>query len=140
MNTGSIINFITDNIWLVLLAASSGAMLMWPQLLRGNRKEVGTLEATQMINHKDAVILDVREDSEFAQGHLPNAKHIPLKQLTERLKELEKFRSKPVIVNCRTGARSARACSVLKKHGFEDVSNLAGGMNAWSQAGLPIEK
>ena len=140
MNSGGFIKFITDNIWLVLLAASSGAMLMWPQLLRGNRKEVGTLEATQMINHKDAVILDVREDSEFALGHLPNAKHIPLKQLTDRLKELEKFRNKPMIINCRSGARSARACGLLKKQGFENVYNLAGGMNAWSQAGLPIEK
>lgn len=132
--------FILDNIWLVLLALASGAMLLWPQLLGGAKKQVGTLEATQLINRNDAVIVDVREDSEFAQGHIPNAKHIPLRQLPSRLKELEKFKAKPIIVNCRSGNRSAKACGILNKHGFENVHNLAGGITAWAQAGLPLEK
>ena len=115
---------------------------MWPLIGRriSGVKEVETLEATQLINHRDAVILDVREDKEFVTGHLPNAKHIPLGQLVARLKDVEKFKNKPIVVNCRSGARSATACGILRKNGFEEVYNLKGGINAWQQANMPVEK
>lgn len=134
--------FVVDNIWLIVLAVLSGGMLLWPNMGRrfSGIREVGTLEATQLINHKDAVIIDVREDKEFAAGHIAKAKHIPLGQLPQRLSELEKLKSKPIIVNCRSGARSASACGVLTKNGFTDVYNLKGGIGAWEQAGLPVVK
>jgi rhodanese-related sulfurtransferase len=125
-----------------LLVAMSGFMLIMPNLgaiLRGI-KEVGVLEATQMINHRDAVVVDVREDKEWATGRIPHARHIPLGQLTSRLKELEKFKKKPIVVGCRSGHRSASACATLKKSGFEEVYNLKGGIIAWEQANMPVEK
>lgn len=134
--------FVQSNIWLILLAVVSGFMLIMPNLgatLRGI-KEVGVLEATQLINHRDAVVVDVREDKEWATGHIPNAKHIPLGQLSSRFKELEKFKGKPVVVGCRSGHRSASACAVLKKNGFNEVYNLKGGIIAWEQASMPVEK
>ena len=134
--------FVQSNIWLILLAAVSGFMLIMPNLgatLRGI-KEVGVVEATQLINHRDAVVVDVREDKEWATGHIPNAKHIPLGQLSSRFKELEKFKGKPVVIGCRSGHRSASACSVLKKNGFNEVYNLKGGIIAWEQANMPVEK
>lgn len=134
--------FVQSNIWLILLAAMSGFMLIMPNLgaiLRGI-KEVGVLEATQMINHRDAVVVDVREDKEWATGHIPHARHIPLGQLSGRLKELEKFKKKPIVVGCRSGHRSASACATLKKNGFEEVYNLKGGIIAWEQAMMPVEK
>ena len=134
--------FVQNNLMLIAIALLSAGMLVWPLIGRriSGVKEVETLEATQLINHRDAVILDVREDKEFVTGHLPNAKHIPLGQLVARLKDVEKFKNKPIVVNCRSGARSATACGILRKNGFEEVYNLKGGINAWLQANMPVEK
>lgn len=134
--------FLMDNIALVSIALVSGGMLLWP-LISGRitgAREVGSLEAIRLINHQDALVLDVRENQEFAAGHVPNARHIPLGQLGSRLPELEKFKGRPVVVVCRSGARSGRACAVLRKNGFEQVYNLGGGMTAWEQANMPVEK
>lgn len=100
----------------------------------------GPAEATHLINHEDAVVLDVREDNEFLGGHIVNSIHIPLKFLKDRVNELEKHKSKPIIIGCRSGSRSASACSMLKKHGFENVYNLRGGVMAWQHANLPLTK
>jgi rhodanese-related sulfurtransferase len=137
-----IMQFVQTNIWLILIAVVSGAMLLWPmirQTFQGGG-EVGTLEATQLINRRDAVVLDVREAAEYAAGHLPNAKHIPLGQLASRLKELEKFKERPIVITCASGTRSGSALSLLKKNGFKEVVNLKGGIAAWQQASLPLEK
>ena len=113
-------HFIQNNLGLVALALVSAVMLLWPAIGRrfSGVKEVGTLEATQLINHQNAVVLDVREDSEFYAGHVPHSVHVPLGQLAKHA-ELEKYKSRPVIAICRSGMRSARACGVLRKNGFE---------------------
>ena len=97
-------------------------------------------EATQLINQQDALVLDVREDNEYHSGHIVNPLHIPMSFLKDRVAELEKHKSKPIIVSCRSGARSASACSVLSKQGFENVYNLKGGVMAWQHANLPLTK
>lgn len=134
--------FVMDNILVILVAVTSGAMLLWP-LIRGRVAgvaEVDTLEAVQLINQQDALLLDVREDSEYESGHIPNSRHIPAGRIGDRLKELEKFKGKPVVVLCRSGNRSTAACSLLKKQGFNDVRSLKGGIEAWQQANLPVKK
>lgn len=134
--------FVQENLGLVALVVVSGLMLFWPAVSRriSGVKEVGALEATQLINHHDALVLDVREDQEYAGGHVPRAKHIPLRQLSGRMQELEKFKDKPIIAICRSGARSGQGCGVLRKNGFEQVYNLNGGMMAWEQANMPVER
>ena len=133
--------FLQDNWMLASLALASGAMLAWSFI--GSKlsgvEQADTLKATRLYND-DALVLDVREDKEFAAGHIPKAKHIPLGQLSKRINELEKFKSKPVLVTCRSGQRSARACGILKKAGFETVYNQAGGIIAWERANLPTTK
>jgi rhodanese-related sulfurtransferase len=135
------VQFLQDNWMLAALAAVSGAMLAWSFL--GGRlsgvEQADTLKATRLYND-DALILDVREDKEYASGHIPRARHIPLGQLANRIQELDKFKSRPVLVTCRSGQRSARACGMLKKAGFETVYNQAGGIIAWERANLPIAK
>lgn len=134
--------FVQQNIWLILLAAVSGFML-FAGGLRGRLsgiKQIGPQEAVMLYNHEDALVLDVRESSEYTDGRIPKSKHLPLGQLKNRVGELEKFKDRPVIAVCRSGNRSGFACSVLKKHGFENVYNLSGGIVAWDQAGLPKEK
>lgn len=135
-------HFIQHNMGLVALVVVSGLMIFWPMVTRriSGIKEVGILEATQLINHHDALVLDVREDQEYSGGRVPHSKHIPLRQLSDRLHELEKFKNKPIIAICRSGARSGHSCSVLRKNGFEQVYNLNGGMMSWQQANMPVER
>ncbi|HEX6829546.1 MAG TPA: rhodanese-like domain-containing protein [Burkholderiales bacterium] len=135
-------DFVVNNLLLITVAVVSGAMLVWP-LVRGRFAgvpEVDTLEAVQLINQRDALLLDVREDSEYETLHIPNSKHIPAARVGERLKELEKFKNKPVLVLCRSGNRSTAACGLLKEQGFADVRSLKGGIEAWQQANLPVRK
>lgn len=136
------LKFIQDNIWLVMLAVASGVMLIWPTIAKrfAAAKEVGVADAVQLINRQDAVIVDVREPGEFKAGHIPNSRNIPLAQIGERTKELEKHKSKPLLLVCASGARSAAASGALQKAGFTQIYNLGGGMGAWQQAGMPAEK
>lgn len=131
--------FIIDNIWLFGLALLSGGALLWPNLQRRGQK-VSLLRATQLINQGKSVILDVRESAEFAQGHVRDAKNIPLKDLSQRMSELNKFKSKTVIVACQSGVQSAKAVMQLSKAGLTDVASLQGGMAAWQEQGLPMAK
>jgi rhodanese-related sulfurtransferase len=135
------VKFIQDNLMLVMVALASGVMLLWPSISRkAGGKQVDTVGAVQKMNHDNALVIDVREPAEVANGKIPQSKHIPLGELARRLSELEKYKTKPVIVACRSGHRSSGACGILTKNGFTDVYNLSGGMIAWEQANLPVEK
>lgn len=132
--------FVRQNFLLIAVAVVSGLMLIWPLLRGGRGRQVEPQEAVLKMNHEDALVLDVREPAEFSQGHIPRARHIPLGELARRLNELDKFRDRPIIVACRSGHRSAGACGILARNGFQNVYNLAGGMIAWEAANLPVEK
>ena len=133
-------SFIENNWMLILVMFLSGAMLLWPFIQRrfSNMKEIGTLNATHLINHQNAVLLDVRETKEMEGGKLPNAVHIPLSQLDARGSELGKFNTRPVVVYCARGQRSRAAGATLEKLGFSDIYQLNGGYRAWKDAGLPV--
>jgi len=132
--------FINQNILLISIVLISGFGLIWPLLMGGKANELSPVAATQLINREDAQIIDVREADEFAAGHLPEARHIPLGKLVERAGELEKFKDKPIIVCCASGMRSAKGCAALGKLGFSRVYNVSGGVDAWVGAGYPIKK
>jgi len=133
------VKFFIDNIWLIALALVSGGALLWPNLQQRGRK-VSLLQATQLINQGKAVIVDVREPAEFAAGHLRDARNIPLKELPQRLGELDKFKAKTVIAVCQVGARSSKAAAQLQKAGFGEAVSLDGGAAAWQAQGLPMAK
>ena len=97
----------------------------------GSVNHVVPNEAIQLINHKNALIVDVRTDKEYQQGHVMNSLHIPLGLLDDRLHELKDYKSSAVVMVCRSGARSGHAAAKLKKQGFTDVHNMAGGMMAY---------
>lgn len=103
-------------------------------------KSVPVSQAVRMINHDSAVVVDVREPDEFRSGHIPDAINIPLGTLGSRLGELEKFKSRPLVVSCRTSQRSAKAAMTLRKHDFPSVHVLAGGIIAWQNENLPTRK
>ena len=131
--------FFIDNIMLFALVLVSAGMLLWPSLQRRGAK-VSLLQATQMFNQGKTLLLDVRDTEEFAEGHVRDAKNIPLKQLPERIGEIDKFKSKSVIVVCASGIRSSQALAQLKHGGFTDVYSLDGGLTAWQAQGLPTVK
>ena len=133
--------FATKYYYLILIAAVSGGMLLWPFLRRGaGGPWVNTLEATQLINRSDASIVDLRSAEDYAKGHILGAKNIPLADLERRAGELDKQKAKPVIVHCADGQRSSGGVATLRAKGYASVHNLTGGYAAWLQAGLPVEK
>ncbi len=102
--------------------------------------DLSVLQAVQLLSHEPgSVIVDVREDSEYQSGYIPDSIHIPLSTLKSRVDELNKYKDKHIILACRSGSRSGRACSILKKHGFEKVHNLNGGIMAWEKENLPMK-
>lgn len=134
--------FMQDNIWLILIALASGLGLLWPLVSRrlSGIPQVSTSEAVQLINRRDAHVLDVREPGEFGAGHINGARNIPVGALKSRLGEIDKWKDQPLIVHCATGNRSQGAATALKAAGFKEVFNLRGGLGAWQQAGMPVEK
>jgi rhodanese-related sulfurtransferase len=136
------VQFLTDNFFPISMAVLSGVMLIWSFI--GNRfrgiKDLDVAAAVQLINHKNALVLDVREPSEYNNGHLLNAKLLPLGKLNERVAELEKYKEQPILVVCRSGNRSGSACAILAKHGYAQAYNLAGGVTAWQSSNMPLEK
>ncbi|CAK0744577.1 phage shock protein E [Gammaproteobacteria bacterium] len=133
-------SFVINHWELFLALAVILGMIVGEPLLRSAQGYlgVGPTEATGLINHQDAVVLDVREENEFKEGHVLHAVHIPAGRLGERIKELEKYRNRPIIAVCRSGSRSGRVCSLLRKQGFATVYNLEGGLLAWQNASLPL--
>lgn len=131
--------FFIDNIFLIAIVLVSGGALLWPVLTQRGKRATPQ-DVTLLINRSKAVVVDVRDASEFAAGHLPEAKNIPLGELDQRVGELEKFKSKSVVVVCKSGARASSAAAKLAKAGFTDVTNLDGGITAWQKAGLPLAK
>ena len=135
--------FIISNAMLIAVFVASGCMVLWPEvsrLVRGGGTEIGTLLATQLINQRNAVVVDVRDASEYGSGHIPNSRHIPLAELEARVGELAKLKSRPIVLTCRTGNRSGRAQRILQKAGFSDIYVLKGGISAWAEANLPLPK
>jgi len=134
--------FLQKNLFLVAITVVSGGMLIWPLLTRlfNPGKGISAQQLVHLINRRDAVIVDVGEAAEYAAGHIPNARHIPLAQLDARVKELERYKNRPIVLTCRTGSRCAGASATLHKHGFGEVFSLSGGVGAWEQATMPVEK
>ena len=131
--------FIQDNLLLIVVAFASGAMLIWPLLRRTTGGPwVNPARATELINREDALVLDVREPGEYGAGHILAAKNVPVSRLDAA--ELGKRKDRPLIVYCDGSERSAKAAAALKRQGFTRVVNLSGGLAAWQQAGLPVEK
>ncbi len=95
-------------------------------------KQVATMQSS------GALLLDVREADEYAQGHAPGAILIPLGQLDQRLTEIARYKNQPVALICRSGKRSAKAQKLLEQAGFSATFNVEGGMIAWQKSGLPV--
>ena len=131
--------FIVDNWTLILMALTSGGLLVWPIIQKNTGGGVGTAEAVRLINREKGLLIDVSEPAEFAAGHPGGARNVPLGSL-ESSKDLPGNKTLPLILVCPTGARAGRAAGLLRKAGYAQVVALSGGVAAWREASLPIEK
>ena len=140
----AVLEFLLKNWMLVLTALVSGFFLVWPQLKgKGGAGSIGTNEAVRLINREKAVLIDVSEPDEFAKGHPNGARNVPISKLEGKLegaKELPSNKALPLVVVCPTGSRASRAAGLLRKAGYEKAQSLAGGLGAWREANLPVEK
>jgi len=125
---------------LIALAVISGALLLAPILQGAVATGLGANDAVQLINREKAVVIDVCEPEEFAQGHVAGAKNVPLAQLEAQLPKWVKNKTTPVVLLCQAGSRAARAASQAQKLGYTQAQPLAGGLKAWREASLPIDK
>ena len=132
--------FLIDNWYLIFIALASGAMLAWPVLRGAGASGLSPTQAVQLINREKAVVIDVCSADEFAAGHVAGARHVPLGELQERLPSLVKNKALPVVLVCASGARSQRAVAIAKGLGYEKAESLAGGLKAWREASLPVQK
>ncbi|WP_033462750.1 rhodanese-like domain-containing protein [Bordetella bronchiseptica] len=134
-----LLQFLIDknNVFIVAVAVVSGIMLMMPALRKGRAgAAVGTSEAIQMVNQRQAVWVDVRPAEQFQAGHIAQARSLPAADLEKKAGALPK--NKPLIVVCEQGRDAARIAARLRSQGFAEVSVLEGGMRAWFAAGLPV--
>ncbi len=131
-----------SNHWELFLALAVICALLIYQTFSGisGAKSLSPQEAIRMINHEQATVLDVREPAEVKAGKILDSITIPLDKLGQQIDKLQKYKNSPVIVVCQSGSRSSRACGILRKHGFESVYNLQGGIMAWTSANLPLSK
>ncbi len=131
--------FFIDNWYLFLVAIASGGLLLWPLIQRGMGGGVTPSEAVMLINREKAVLLDVSEPAEYAAAHAAGARNVPLGTL-EKSGDLPKNKALPIVVLCATGARATRAVGMLRKLGYENSRALSGGLTAWREANLPVDK
>jgi len=135
------VQFIIDNWALILIALTSGGMLLWSSYGGSNASDgISAAQAVLKVNREKGVIIDVCEPAEYQAGHAVGSKSIPLGQLDKRLGDLPKDKNTPVLVMCASGVRAKRAAAQLRKQGYVNAVAITGGMRAWREAGLPVEK
>ncbi len=128
-----------NNLYIVLIALASGAMLLWPTLnRRSGSGTVGVAQAVQLVNREHGIFVDVRPAAQFQTGTIPQARNVPAAELEAKLGSLPK--DKPIIVFCDQGRESAGAAAKLRKQGLAGAVSLEGGLRGWNQAGMPLTK
>jgi rhodanese-related sulfurtransferase len=128
-----------NNLWILLIALASGAMLLWPGLSKGrSNARIALTDAIDQINREQGVFVDIRPAEQFKAGHIPQARNITLDTLDAHLGTLSQ--DKPVVIVDAQGREGARAVAQLRKHGFTRAFCLDGGLNAWTEGGMPLKK
>ena len=126
------INWVMILMWFFLLGLIINSFLK-------SAYDISPQQSVILMSHEaGSIIVDVREDKEFQNSNIKDSIHIPLSALSSRVDELSKYKEKNIILSCRSGSRSGRACGILKKKGFTKIHNLRGGVLAWEKDNLPM--
>lgn len=134
--------FIANHLFLFSLLVAILILLFWNiygDTITGIRKVV-PLELTRLMNHEDALVIDVRSPDDYKEGHIINAINIPATEITVENKKLEKHRQKPIIFYCLHGSDSGKAIRIIAQSGFDKLYILKGGLTAWRNANMPVTR
>ncbi len=132
-----LIEFAQQHILLVSAFILVFGLLIWDYLYQA-KNNINTAKAIDLMNNREAVIIDVRPMADYNKGHILNAINLPLNSLKTQLNQIKKYQNKPIIVACRSGAQSSMACKQLRENGFAEVYNLSGGILSWESANMPV--
>lgn len=135
-----LLEFLANHTILSMVFFVLAGVLVWTFVGGGGGRRVEPAQATRLINHENALVIDVRSDGEYAEGHIVNAINEPFGGLAQQISKLEKYRDRTIITTCRNGQQAANASGILRKNGFENVFSLSGGIVAWQGASLPLTK
>lgn len=127
-------NFLLVGIFVVLLI-----LFIANETSRGGRT-ISNQELVTLMNHNQAVVVDLRTSKEFSEGHITGALHIPYTSITSRMTEIERHKEKPIVLTCKLGQHSGATGAQLRKAGFKNIQRLAGGMNGWRMGNMPVVK
>ena len=141
MDIHQLSEFAGNHLLLVTAFVAILAMLAGVELRHrlGKVRDIAPGEAIRLINHENAVLVDMRNDKDYRDGHIVNAVQVPADN-NEAVGKLDKYRDRALIICCRSGNQSHKLSTALSKLGFASVYNLKGGLHAWQQAGLPLTK
>ncbi len=107
---------------------------------KGLLNQISPQELVRMMNRESAVVVDIRNLEIFREGHIVGAVSLPAAELEKDSSKLIKYKDKPIVLVCATGQKAGAIAGILKKQNFEQIHVLAGGMNAWKTAQMPITK
>ena len=130
------LEFLTQQ-WILVAALLAVIIMLVLHEARKSGPSLSPQQAINLINAQQGVFLDLRDAADYKQGHIVDALHIPAGKLADRMAELEKYRSKPIVLVCKMGQQSGAAGKQLKAQKFEQVYKMSGGMMEWSNLQLP---
>jgi rhodanese-related sulfurtransferase len=129
--------------WILTTALAAVLILLiileFIKIQRGTSR-LSSSQVIQLINHENAAIIDLRAPDVFVNGHIVGSISLPARELSEKIKRIEKYKSQPIVLVCGTGDESIKAIPTLVNHGFQRVYTLRGGINAWKMADMPLVK
>lgn len=108
--------------------------------IKRKTSQLSPQQAVQLINHENAIVVDIRTLEGYNSGHIVDAVSLPFSELNDKIKKLEKSKTQPIIVVCEMGKESIQAVTLLGQKGFARVYSLEGGLRAWKLADLPLVK
>ncbi len=134
--------FIANHMFLCTLFVSLLLLVLWnffSDTLSG-LKPAEPGEVTNLINRDNALVLDIRSEENFKDGHIINAMNIPAAKLQESVSSLEKYKDSPVVLYCQNGGEASRLLKFMKQSGFSKLYFLKGGLMAWQNANFPVDR
>jgi len=134
-----ILEFVAQQ-WLLVAALLATVGMLFFHETRKSGPSLSPQQAINMVNGQDGLFLDLRDGGDYKQGHIVEALNIPVSKLPTRMAELEKYKTRPIVLVCKMGQQAGVAGKQLKAAGYEEVYKMSGGMMEWGNLQLPTVK
>ena len=131
--------FVTNH-WILSMTFVALLVAFFINEMKRTGRSVTSQELVNLVNREKAVVVDVRDSTEYSSGHITDAINIPHSALPSRLSELDKFKERPIVLVCKMGQHAGSMGTILKKAGFKQVAKLKGGLSSWRADNMPLVK